>query len=261
MKSLFSRCVVPAVVACVLAVPLVMAEEPVVPNGKAAAAVAGKASFTDPKAAYRSYIESVRAMDLDAALKCWVYEPEQEEAMKVVAGVWIAHRRFEKAVDAVPAVKAEKKSLEGYVRADVTDKALDAAEGMLATAEVKENGETAELVIKWDDEAKGNPDPEECFLSGNLPAFRKGEGQWKLTPVAAGSSLLGDGDFFAEGGWGRMFRDGVAMLNEASGKLEKGEINTPAELRRLLAEREKEMKERNEKEKQESSGKAKPRPQ
>lgn len=255
---LFSRCVVPAVMACAFIMSSAGAEVPVVPSGKTEIAVAEKPPFSDPKAAYLSYIQAVRNRDPGAALKCWVYEPEQEEAMKVVAGIWIAHRRFEKAVDAVSAVKAEKKSLEGYVRPDVTEKALDAAAELVAGAEVKTAGETTELVIKWDD-LKG--DPEECFLSGDKPAFRKVDGQWKLTPVTADSSLLGDGDFFAKGGWGSMLRDGIAMLNEASDKLEKGEIKMPAELKSLLAERENEMKERYEKEKREAVEEQKPRPQ
>lgn len=254
------KCVVPVVMALALVAPRADAAEPAVAAEKKMESEA-KSSFTDPKSTYRSYIESVRAMDLAAALKCWVYEPEQEEAMTVVAGVWIAHRRFEKAVDTVPGLKADKKSLEGYVRPDVTDKALDAAAGMLATAEVKDKGETAELVMKWDDPPQGSPDPDEVFLSGNQPAFRKVDGQWKLTPLSDQGSLLGDGDFFAEGGWGRMFRDGVAMLDEASGKLEKGEITTTVELKKLLAEREKATKERHEKELIEQKSKEKPRPQ
>lgn len=260
MKKPFLKCVVPVVMSLALLTPRAHAAEPA-GQDKPTAASDAKPSFTDPKSAYRSYIEAIRAMDLTAALKCWTYEPEQEEAMKVVAGVWISHRRFEKAVDAAPDVKTEKKNLQGYIRPDVTDKALDAAAAALATAEVKENGETAELVIKWGDGAQGNPDPEEVFLSGNQPAFRKVDGQWKLTPVSDQGSLLGDGDFFAEGGWGRMFRDGVAMLDEASDKLGKGEIKTFAELKALLGEREKEMKERHEKEKQEVKAKEKPRPQ
>lgn len=260
MKRLFSRCVVPVLIACVLAMPVAEAQEPVVPKGKAVAAVTGKASFTDPKAAYLSYIEAVRNMERETALKCWVYEPEQEEAMKVVAGIWIAHRRFEKAVDAVPALKAEKKSLEGYVRPDVTDKALDAAAELVAGAVVEAKEDTAELAVKWDD-FKGDVAEGECFLYGDKPAFRKVDGQWKLTPVTADGSLLGDGDFFAKGGWGNMFRDGIATLNEASEKLEKGEIKTPAELKKLLAEREKEMKERYEREKREAVEEQKPRPQ
>lgn len=260
MKKPFLKCVVPVMMSLALVTPRAHAGEPVVQENKAEASDA-KASFTDPKAAYRSYIEAVRAMDIAAALKCWVYEPEQEEAMKVVAGVWIAHRRFEKAVDAVPEVKAGKKNLEGYVRQDVTDQALDAAAGILATGEVKVDGETAELVMKWDEQPQGGPDPEEIFLSGNQPAFRKVDGQWKLTPLSDQGNLLGDGDFFAEGGWGRMFRDGVAMLDEASDKLGKGEIKTFAELKALLGEREKEMKERHEKEVKEQKSKDKPRPQ
>lgn len=258
MKKPFLKCVVPLVMALGLPAPHAHAAEPVAEKTGASDA---KASFTDPKAAYRSYIEAVRAMDLAAALKCWTYEPEQEDAMKVVAGVWIAHRRFEKAVDAVPEVKAGKKNLQGYVRPDVKDKALDAAADMLATAEVKENGGTAELVIKWDAPPQGSPDPGEVFLSGNQPAFRKVDGQWKLTPVSDQGSLLGEGDFFAEGGWGRMFRDGVAMLNEASDKLTKGEIKTYEELNALLREREKAMKEQHEKELKQQKAKEKPRPQ
>ncbi|RYD19764.1 MAG: hypothetical protein EOP88_17760 [Verrucomicrobiaceae bacterium] len=258
MKRLLSRCLVPFSMATALPLLFAHAEEPVPPAKDATAA---KASFTDPKAAYRSYIEAIRAMDLTAALKCWSYEPEQEEAMKVVAGVWISHRRFEKAVDAVPEIKAEKKILEGYIRPDVTDKALDAAVAILSTAEVKENGGMAELLIKWDDKPQGSPDPEEIFLSGNQPAFVKADGGWKLTPVSDQGNLLGDGDFFAEGGWGRMLRDGVAMLDEASGKLEKGEIKTFAGLKALMGEREKAMKERNEQEKQNLKANEKPRPQ
>ncbi|RYD41768.1 MAG: hypothetical protein EOP85_12180, partial [Verrucomicrobiaceae bacterium] len=122
MKRLLSCCLVPLAVTTVFPLVCAHAQDAAAP---AAEATAAQVSFADPKAAYRSYIEAVRAMDSAAALKCWVYEPEQEEAMKVVSGVWISHRRFEKAVDSVPAVAAEKKSLEGYVRPDVTDQALD----------------------------------------------------------------------------------------------------------------------------------------
>lgn len=257
MKNLFFNSAALIVIGFAFVVPRASAGEPAAAAAKEAAA---DVSFKDPKAAYRSYIEAVRRMDLEAALGCWVYEPDQEEAMKVVAGVWIAHRRFAKAVDAALGEKADKAGLEGCIRPDVTDHALDAAAGMLAGAEVKTSGETTELIINWDD-LKGNP--EECFLSGDQPAFRKVDGQWKLTPVTRDGSLLGDGDFFAKGGWGNMFRDGIAMLNEASAKLGKGEFRTSGELKGWLAEREKAMKERNEREKQEliEEEKALPRPQ
>lgn len=223
---------------------------PELPPGKWIAAKAGNRlpplepvvvdkAFADPKATCATWLTAVRNGDLDAALACWHYGKNETAAMKVAVGIWIAHRRVEQAAVAKFGGQEGRAALGGWIKPEVSDKALDNAVKRLAASHVTTFYRSAIIEIKGK-----KPDPEEeCFSFPAEPAFRKVEGAWKLKNPQDESDFSEE-KFFAPGGWGLAFRDATAAMNETADKLHHGDFNTPADLKAHVVEMEKKISSR-----------------
>lgn len=190
---------------------------------------ASEQAYSDPKTAYRTFLEAMRRCDLDAALKCFAYGEKEAEAMKVIMGIFIAHRRFEKAVEAKFGLDEKTRALfEGWLRPDITDAAIDASTKRLARATVNVDGDSATAELRWDEAESGGD-----YLDLPVKKLRKMDGVWKLD-----GRMQGD-DFFEKGGWGRLFRNSMEMMNEISDKVAAGEFRSVDELKTHIDARQK----------------------
>jgi hypothetical protein len=184
--------------------------------------------YADPKATYRTYIEAVRKNDVKAAKQCWVIDDDNKSgALDTIVGLWISMRQINQVAEKSFGAKGLDTILKGWRRDDVTDPALDLTKKRLDDAEVKINGDTAELKIKWKED-DGVPNP--AFEFGESTSFRKVGGNWKIDANKMTSCPKGGADFFEKGAWGRMFRDQVAIMNEAIDGMEKNKLKTMREL-------------------------------
>lgn len=201
---------------------------------------AGVPDLSNPQTTYREFLKAIGKCDLDAALACYAYEQKHAEAMRVAVGIFIAHRRFGKTVEGkFGADEKTRELLDGWLRPDVTDKALELTTRQLDAARVELEGGTATVDMRWD-ELEGDEEPFR-FLHDSL---RKVDGRWKLDSGGGG----GAEDFMKAGGWGNLFRNGIVMLEDASAKITKGDFKNVEELKAYLDEREKVLTEAYEKE-------------
>jgi hypothetical protein len=184
------------------------------------------AEYADPKATYRTYIEAVRKNDLKAAKQCWVIDDDNKSgALDTIVGLWISTRQLNQVAEKKFGAKGLDAIPKGWRRDDVTDAALDLTRKRLDDAEVKITGDTAELKIKWKKDDVRNP----AFEYGGSTSFRKVGGNWKIDANKM-TGLKRGADYFKKGTWGPMFRDQVAIMNEAINGMEKGKLKTAKEL-------------------------------
>jgi hypothetical protein len=208
------------------------------------------AEYADPQATYRTYLEAIRKNDLTAAKRCWVIDDDNKSgALDTVVGLWISARRVNQLAEKKFGTDGLDEALKGLRRDDVSDAALDLTAKRLADAEVVTTGDTAELTLKW---KKGDGGDRPAFGYRATTHFRKVDGEWKIDFHQETGLTRGE-DFFAEGDWGVMFRDAVAVMNEATDGMEKGKLTSVKELGAFVAGRTEELvKKYEEKRKKES---------
>jgi hypothetical protein len=189
------------------------------------------AEYADPKATYRTYIEAIRKNDIKAAKQCWVIDDDKSGALDTMVGLWISMRQINQVAERKFGSEGLDAILKGWRRNDVADPALNLTKKRLDEAEVKITGNTAALKIKWraDDSV---PNPTFEFREGPI-SFRKVGGNWKIDANKM-TGLERGADFFEKGTWGRMFRDQVAIMNEAIDGMEKGKLKTAKELEMFI---------------------------
>ncbi len=192
------------------------------------------AEYADPKTTYRTYIDAVRKNDAKAARECWVLDDDKESAaLNVIVGLWTSIRQLNQVAAKKFGKEAAEAIPEGWQRGDLTDQALDLTKKRLDDAEVKITGATAELKIKW---RKDDGFPDWAFEFGVSTVFRHVAGNWKID----GNQMTGlkkGSDFFEKGTWGRMFRDQMAIMNEAVAGVEKRKIGSAKALKTFINEK------------------------
>lgn len=184
-----------------------------------------KLDLSDPRAAYRTYVNAVRNKDLATAKKCWVFDGDTNSAaVDTMVGLWIAPRRFFEVAQKTFRAEDLPADFEKRQRDDITDKAIDVTLKRLEDAELKITGDTAELRFKW------QKDDYPAFeYSDSATTFRKAGGEWKIDANKQ-TGLKHGADFFKNGSWGPAFRDQVEIMREATRRMEKGELKTVAEM-------------------------------
>lgn len=217
-----------AAILCLFPTTHVLAESPATAPESAVVDPA----FTGPKAPCAAYFEAMRRCDLEAVVACFVHEEKDTEALKVGMGLFIAHRRFEKAVEARFGLDEETRAeCEGWFRPDMTDAAIDASMKRLARAVVTVDEDSATAELRWHEADSAMEDY--CDLL--VKKLCKVDGVWKLD---AGKQ---NGDFFQKGGWGRMFRNMMKTMNQAADKVAAGEFRSVDELKAHMDARQKEL--------------------
>jgi hypothetical protein len=198
-------------------------------------------AYGDPKSTFRTYIEAVRNNDVQAAKKCFVIDDNNRSgALDVIAGFWVSTRRLNQL--------AEKKfgkdgirAIKGWRSDDVTDQALDRTRKLLNNATVKINGNRTDLKINWE-EGDGRGEPAFAVGDKRIPFQSVGK-EWKMDANKMSGIKRGK-DFFKPGTWGPMFRDQVAIMEEAISGMEKGKLTTAKELSQFIEEKIEAMKEK-----------------
>ncbi len=212
------------------------------------------AEYADPKATYRTYIEAVRNNNVRAAKECWVIDDDNKSgALDTIVGLWISMRRVNQVAETKFGAEGLDAILKGWRRDDVSDPALDLTKKRLEDAEVQITGDTAKLKIKWKED-DGVPNP--AFEFGESTSFRKVGGNWKIDANKM-TGLKRGPDFFEKGTWGRMFRDQVAVMNEATDGMEKGKLKTAKELGVFIEDKIEAMKKKYEEERKKEAPKGK----
>lgn len=181
------------------------------------------AEYADPKTTYGTFLEAVRKNDIKAGKRCWVIDDDNKSgALDTIVGLWISMRRINQV--------AEKKfgaegldALNGWRRNDITDAALDLTKKRLGNAKADIIGDTAKLEIRWEEGDSG------AFNYGSAIRFRKVGGNWKIDANKM-TGLRRGVDLFEPASWGRLFRDQVAIMNQAIDGMEKGTLKTTKEL-------------------------------
>jgi Protein of unknown function (DUF3738) len=191
--------------------------------------------FTDPKSTFRNYIEAIRKNDLKAAIQCWAVDDDNRSgALDVVVGLWVSMRQINQVTAHQFGHHGLEKILKGWHRDDVSDQALDLTMKRLETAEVKINGDQAELTIRWNE---GDGYPKAAFMYGKEPLlFSNILGNWKLDANRM-TGLKTGADFFAKGTWGPMFRDQIVIMNEVVAHIQRGTLTTRRDLALLIEEK------------------------
>jgi hypothetical protein len=185
------------------------------------------AAYADPKAAYGTYINAVRANDLEAAKRCWVMDGDGESrALDTIVGLWVSTRKASRLAGQKFGPEGCDAVLKRFRREDVSDAALDLTRKRLEDAEVTITGDAAELKMKWGED-DGYPNPAFEFRKEPTP-FRKVGGNWKIDGNRM-TKLQRGADFF-EATWGRMMRDQVVIMNEAVEAMEQGKLKNAKEL-------------------------------
>jgi hypothetical protein len=181
------------------------------------------AEYADPKATYRTFIETVRQFDRKAAKQCWVIDDDNKSgALDIIVGLSISLRQINQVTEKKFGAEGLEKILKGWLRDDLTDAALDLTKTRLVDAEVNIVGDTAVLKIKWRED-DGVPNP--AFWFGKEPIrFRKVGGNWKIDANKM------TGPKYGADTWVRVYRDPVAIMNEAIEGMEKGKLKTAKEL-------------------------------
>jgi hypothetical protein len=191
------------------------------------------ADYADPVRTYRAYLEAIKRDDLAAARTCHHIDEKNGAVLDVAVGIWVAHHRFNKLV---ASKFGEHES--PFLRADCTDQALDRTLARLAKSTFKITGNSAELTIHWEEE-DGSPDEVFCFTGDETIPFRKVGDQWKIELEHGDNSS----EWLAPGSWGRAFREGAKLLNEASDDIESGKFSTWKQVSEILDQKSKKLAE------------------
>lgn len=200
----------------------------------------------DPKSTFRSYIEAVRRNDLQAAMECWVIDDSNKSgALDVIVGLFVSPRRLAQVAEKKFGKEGTAAIPKDCLRKDLSDQALGLTARRLEDADVKVQGDTAELTIRWKED-DGVPNPAFWFTDRPF-SFRKVKGNWKIDANKM-ADLKRGADFFQPGTWGPLFQDEVRIMNDAVDGMEKGKLRTAEELSRFIEARAAEMVKRYEEE-------------
>jgi hypothetical protein len=190
------------------------------------------ADYADPKATFRTYIEATRNNDVEAAKQCWVIDDDNIGALDTMVGLCISVRHLKQVTERKFGPKGLAAIPENWRGDDFSDAAMDLTAKRLSDTEVNITGDTAQLKIKWNKD-DGYPNP--AFFFGTTIYFRKGGGKWKIDA----NRMIGlehGVDFFDESTWGHIFRDQVAIINDAAQKVNNGKLKTTKELATFIDE-------------------------
>jgi hypothetical protein len=196
---------------------------------------AAEPDLSSPPAAVRSYLAATKANDLETAKRCWMIDDDNASgALDVIVGMWVASRKLVAVAEAKFGADGVK-LLGRWNRPTCTDKAIDLTLERLAAAQLKENGNVARLTIDWQ---PGDGKTTPTFFNVEAPPLclrRLGE-QWRLdanvfTGAEKAASLFGPDQLWP------VWRDEMAVMNELTAAIEKGEIKNVAEFERELKAR------------------------
>ena len=174
-----------------------------------------------PVDVYRSYLNAIKRNDLRGAKACWWLPGDDTSTLDVIAGMWVASHRFNAAIE--EAGVDQRLVGNNFTRDDCTDAAIDRTLARLEHSEVIVTGNTAKLLVRWDDD-DGYPNPVFWFGDGPIP-FRRTEHGWHLDALAI-CGIEKSEDFFTGGGWGSTFRLQTEMMNEVAFGLESGNLKS-----------------------------------
>lgn len=196
-----------------------------------------KPDFSSPLNIWKSYLESVKRDDLEAAKQCLLLDQEDKDLLEFAAGLWIAHHRFNQIVTR----RFGKQVASQYIRPDCSNEAIDRTLEKISKATVTITGDKAEAKVDW-----GNYDdtkPYFCF-TGETPAeFRKVKGRWKLVcEMEAPAEKV-----FAPGTMGWAMRETMNLLNATSDSIESGRLATWEQVTKHLEAQEEALKRQYEK--------------
>jgi hypothetical protein len=184
--------------------------------------------YADPKSTYRTYVEAVRKNDIKAAKACWVIDDGNKSgALDTIVGLWISMRRINQVAEKRFGAQDLDRVLTGWRRDDITDQALEFTRKQLEKASIKYEGNHAQLTIPWKDADGGS---HAAFEYGKESIeFTRVDRAWKLDANKM-TGLKHGADFFEKGTWGPLFRDQVAIMNQAIEAMEKGRLKSAKQL-------------------------------
>lgn len=186
--------------------------------------------FSDPIKSYRSFLEAIKRDDVNAAKACYtILDNNKTGSLDVLVGMWVTFHRFYKTArlhfkeDVRKSEGEESVEARSYLRADCTDEALDRTISRLAGSKFKNNGDRAQLWIKWE---KNDGNAETAFFCADNPLdFRKIEGGWKFD-IQTDTTKEEIAALLAPGSWGAAFKGQMDLLNGVITDIESGKFKT-----------------------------------
>jgi hypothetical protein len=195
---------------------------------------AGEPDLSSPPTTVRSYLAAVKANDVETAKRCWAIDDGNASgALDVIVGMWVASRKLV-AVTQAHLGSEGIKHLGRWNRVACSDRAIDVTLDRLAAAESKELKTIAKLTIPWQP-SDGETTP--AFLCVKVPlVLRNLDGQWKLDAnVFTGCEKAAD--LFGPMSIWSVCRDEMAVMNELTAAIEKGQFKNAVDFERELQAR------------------------
>jgi hypothetical protein len=192
-------------------------------------AFAGEPDLSSPASAVRSYLAATKANDVETAKKCWSVDDENvSRTLDVIVGMWIETRKLVAATDAKFGADGLK-LLGRWNRTNCTDRAIDRTLERVADATVRQGETAARLIITWHVEDRAT-DP--AFLFDFPFRLRRAGDQWKLDAgvLTSGKPATGASSDRAIA----LGRDEMAVMNNLTNGLEKGQFKDVADFGREL---------------------------
>ena len=195
---------------------------------------AAEPDLSTPQSTLRSYLIATKENDLASAKLCWTIDDNNASgALDVIVGMGISSRKLVAASKGKFGTEGIK-ALGKWDRPHCTDAAIDSTLARIASAEVKERGETARMTIPWE---AGEGEKTPVFLYVKAPIFvRKIGAEWKLDA----NTLTGTdkaADLFGPNKIWPIWRDEMSLMDELTGSINKGTIGTLAEFEAAIKTR------------------------
>jgi hypothetical protein len=197
-------------------------------------AFADEPDLSSPPATVRSYLTAVKANDIEAAKRCWVIDDNNASgALDVIVGMWVASRKLV-AVTQANLGAGGVKHLGRWNRPNCSDRAIDLTLERLATAESKELKTIAKLTFAWQ---PGEGETTPAFMYVKVPlCFRRIDEQWKLDANVF-TGCKDATEMFAPMSIWSVCRDEMAVMNDLTAAIEKGQFKDATEFERELQAR------------------------
>ena len=170
---------------------------------------------------YRAYLNAIKNDDFAAAKDCWWVSGEDKSgALNVIAGLWVGHHRFVKAMKSLGI--DEKQLGDRLIRDDCKDAAIDRTLARLPNSKQVIEGNIGALKIVWE---KDDGYPVSVFAYSDDPiVFRKVNDEWKMDACFM-CGIKKPSDFF-RGSWGRSMQNELKVLNIISSKVENKKLKS-----------------------------------
>lgn len=183
--------------------------------------------FSTPQGTYLTYLYAVKNNNLELAKQCWVFFGENADSvLDVLVGIWVRQHQFNEMVS----LKLHEEGKQ-FIRSDSTDAALDRTINRVQRAHVTVSGNTAELLIPWQ-EGDGLTVDVFHYTSDEPVLFQKIQNMWRIDMNAmAGLEKGSSHNIFSPGSMGSLMRETKFILDALIDALNTGQITTPEELK------------------------------